>query len=138
MQIFEKLFDTLLEKEIQTFPSWLHVVSRNHCLMELRHQKRILRSEGIAEQWEFMENDEGWHPLIKSDDFAQDEEAVQRCLKTLKSMQRECIERFYLQKQSYKQISLDLGESLKKVKSYIQNGKRNLGICIKKKREERE
>lgn len=135
MQIFEKLFTALLDHEVNHFPGWLHVLSRNHCLMKLRKNKK----EGFDVSFEdyhseFMESDNDWHPLFEKQ--ASDEiETLTKCLKKLDEKQKECIELFFFKKQSYKQISLSLGYELKKVKSYIQNGKRSLGICIKQNRE---
>ena len=46
---------------------------------------------------------------------------------------KECVESFYLEKKTYQEISNIFSLELKKVKSYIQNGKRNLKTCIENK-----
>jgi RNA polymerase sigma-70 factor (ECF subfamily) len=56
-------------------------------------------------------------------------------LKQLNDTQRRCIELFYIQDKSYQQIALETGFTLNEVRSYIQNGKRNLKIHLEKIRE---
>ncbi|HAN39360.1 MAG TPA: hypothetical protein DCQ29_10705, partial [Chitinophagaceae bacterium] len=61
-----------------------------------------------------------------------DLQLLAQALNTLNEAQKICITLFYLQKQSYQQITDSTGFSLLQVKSYIQNGKRNLKIWIEK------
>ena len=58
---------------------------------------------------------------------------LEECLKELKNEQKDCVEAFYLEKKTYQEVSNIFSIELKKVKSYIQNGKRNLKICIENK-----
>jgi RNA polymerase sigma-70 factor (ECF subfamily) len=133
-RIFEKLMIEVDKYEILNFKSWLYVVTKNHCLMELRRRKpgkTIL----IADEKEltiFMENEPELHPIDREPDEI-DETALNDCIEKLKSEQKMCIRLFYFENKSYRQICLELKMEEKKVKSYIQNGKRNLKICLEKK-----
>lgn len=57
---------------------------------------------------------------------------LETCLNQLDKDQRVCIDYFYLKKQSYQTIMRLTGFTFKQVKSYLQNGKRNLKILIEK------
>ena len=131
MQIFEKLIVEIPKREILNFKPWLHVITKNHCLMQLRSEKsRNARQEKIvSEQDFFVENAHELH-LNNEQGLDQDLKVVRLCIERLKDEQKECVSLFYLQEKCYQEISDDLGVDLKKVKSYIQNGKRNLKICM--------
>jgi len=129
MQIFEKLITELPRHDVQNFKSWLYVLTKNHCLMEIRSRKMEgARLEGVKIEQEFMESDEELHPLDREDNSL--DKALKECVEQLKSEQKECIELFYYQKLCYQEIAEKLNMEEKKVKSYLQNGKRNLKICI--------
>ncbi len=132
MQIFEKLFDDLLIHEIDNFKAWLHTVTRNYCLGILRkEQSKQKHADRIKENTLFMENQSEEHPI--NEQKAENElKNLKLALNQLKSEQKECIELFYLQEKSYKEIIEITGFSDKKVKSYIQNGKRNLKTILQK------
>ena len=51
---------------------------------------------------------------------------MQDALSELNKEQQQCITLFYLEKRTYQDIAQQTGFSLMQVKSYIQNGKRNL------------
>ena len=131
MQIFEKLIVEIPKREIMNFKPWLHVITKNHCLMQLRSEKsRNVRQEKIvSEQDFFVENAQELH-LNNEQALDQDLKVLRLCIERLKDEQKECVSLFYLQEKCYQEISDDLGVDLKKVKSYIQNGKRNLKICM--------
>jgi len=132
MQIFEKLITELPGKEVRIFKSWLYVLTKNHCLMRIRSQKSAdSRMEGYKIEREFMESEPEMHPIDKEDQSAED--ALKDCIEQLKSEQKQCIELFYYQKLCYQEIAENLDLSEKKVKSYLQNGKRNLKICLERK-----
>jgi RNA polymerase sigma-70 factor (ECF subfamily) len=59
---------------------------------------------------------------------------LEACLAALNNEQKSCITLFYLQKNSYQEITEKTGYSLLQVKSYVQNGKRNLKMLMEKKR----
>ena len=135
MQIFEKLIDSLLKHDVQNFKSWLHVTSRNHCLMDLRKRKSSKKESHLEpsaiESVEFSismhHNDE--------DTLTNDLTLLKDCMEKLPEKQKICIDYFFLNEQSYKEVSVNSGYELNKVKSYIQNGRRNLKNCIEKNRE---
>ena len=135
MQIFEKLMDSLKEHEVHNFKSWLHVTTRNHCLMQLRANKKMQKTSfDNKDVGESMENTYQLHHIDEEDKEA-DLQAMEKAISFLQNEQRQCIELFYLQEKSYRQIVDITGFELKKVKSYIQNGKRNLKIALQKQNE---
>lgn len=128
MQIFEELIDKAYLHDIQNFKSWLHVLSRNFCLMQLRSGKKLV-TESLSDFMEFA--DETHH-------YAEQEGNMQildRCKEKLPTPQRTSIQLFYMEQKCYKEIVDHTGYTLNEVKSYIQNGKRNLKICVEKNRE---
>jgi RNA polymerase sigma-70 factor (ECF subfamily) len=131
MQLYEKVQEEIKTKAIDNFKNWLYVVAKNHCLMELRkasYGKQVLTGdEELLES--FMENEEELHPLDREGE-TNHEEKLEPCLETLKDEQKQCITMFYFENRSYRQISEETGLEEKKVKSHIQNGKRNLKICL--------
>ena len=130
MNIFEKLVSALPGQDIGNFRTWLYVVTKNHCLMLLRSMKReeARREMMISDPTFFMEKESGMHPMEA--DSVPETERLRGCIEKLRDEQRKCIELFYYEGYGYKKICDSLGIEEKKVKSYIQNGKRNLRICI--------
>jgi len=125
MEIMESLIDKLLKHNITNFPSWLHTVSKNYCLMRIRNRKGDLfieiderKSEQIS-----VESDEELHQKIEEE--AQLNE-MGKAIVSLNTDQKQCIQLFFLEKKSYDEIAIETGYSVNKVKSHIQNGKRNL------------
>jgi RNA polymerase sigma factor (sigma-70 family) len=131
MQIFEKLMVEIPKREIDNFKPWLHVITRNHCLMHLRSEKsRLAREEKALENDQiFMESSYELH-LNNESVLDRDLDALKKCIDLLKDEQKECIKLFYLEELCYQEIVDSTSFELKKVKSYIQNGKRNLKICM--------
>ena len=134
MQIFEILVKDIPRFEIQNFKGWLYTVSRNHCLMQLRKTSKEKNREPEISASVFMESTTVMHP-IEEEPNEDLQERLRWCLEQLKEEQRRCVELFYYQQQCYKQIAANLNIAEEKVKSYIQNGKRNLKICIESKAE---
>jgi len=127
MSVFEKLIKDLKTHKVQKFKSWLYSVAKNHCLMELR--KTSVSRKNFDEMVqvissEFMETDDVLHPDIESEDILIDK--MMSALGKLKNEHKTCLELLYLQKKSYKEVAEITGYNMKEVKSYIQNGKRNL------------
>jgi RNA polymerase sigma factor (sigma-70 family) len=128
MQIFEKLIVSLKEHEINVFKSWLYVSARNHCLMELRSRK----GKNFQELSPFlMENGSNGH-LEHGPEIESNLHKLDKCIEELGKEQKVCVRMFYLEQKCYKEITETTGYDLNKVKSYIQNGKRNLKICMEK------
>ena len=128
MQIFEKLVQTLRGHEIEHFKSWLYVTARNHCLMHIRSKKGKMM-EGISEN--LMESDLVLH-LEEEPELEGNLGKLEECIRQLVNEQKHCVELFYLQQKCYKEITGLTGFGLNQVKSFIQNGKRNLKICMEK------
>ena len=59
-------------------------------------------------------------------------ELLENAIEDLKPEQKRCVKLFYLEEKSYQQISAELNLSLMKVKSAIQNGKRNIKLQLEK------
>lgn len=126
MNIFEKLVGTLLHHEVTYFKGWLYTTSRNHCLMHLRANKGK-QSQELSPF--LMESDDVTH----QDDVTELEGnlvKLEECIEKLTPDQQHCVRLFFLKHKCYQEISDETGFSLKHVKSYIQNGKRNLKICM--------
>lgn len=135
MQIFEELVIKLKKHEVENFRSWLYQVARNYCLMQLRTPKNLKTVE-IAES--LMQSEENVHLNGVSDGTPlalEKEENFQRleyCLTTLSEDQRKAVQLFYLEGKCYNEIVELMGQEWKQVRSYIQNGRRNLKICMEK------
>lgn len=131
MQIFEELIEKLRQHEVSNFKSWLHSVARNYCLMALRSQKRkdtdALPDE---ERTDFMEKSTWVHQTDEDWDLEAQLQGLGECLEQLNAEQKASVTLFFLKELSYKQIAEQTGFDLNKVKSFIQNGKRNLRICL--------
>lgn len=129
MMIFEELITKLKQHEVQNFKSWLHVLSRNHCLMKLRAMKNKESLQVSVAEYPLMENGEMAHhdSGITLEDNLQ---SMEKCLETLPEEQKRSVDLFYLKEKSYREVCVMTGYDMNKVKSYIQNGKRNLKICM--------
>lgn len=127
MQIFEKLNTALKQHHIGHFKSWLYVSSRNHCLMHIRSSKKFQKQETSDV---FMENELVLHLDIDDNGNEQDLVKLEKCIEQLKSDQKKCVQLFYLKEMCYKEIVSNTGLKLNKVKSHIQNGKRNIKNCM--------
>ncbi|MFA6944310.1 MAG: sigma-70 family RNA polymerase sigma factor [Pedobacter sp.] len=128
MQIFEELVKKLRVHEVANFKAWLYTLSRNHCLMVLRSSSK---HEMLSIDENFMENEAFVH-LNLEDDTEEKLSIMARCIDDLPSEQKVSINLFYMEQKCYKEVADQTGFELNKVKSYIQNGKRNLKICIEK------
>jgi len=133
MDIFDELNSKLRVHEVDNFKGWLHVVSRNYCLMRLRSPKNIKTTEFnpvlmYSEQSTHLANE----ALEKEENFKK----LAQCMETLPEEQKESVRLFYLESKCYNEIAAITGFDWNKVRSYIQNGKRNLKLCIEEKRSE--
>jgi RNA polymerase sigma-70 factor (ECF subfamily) len=128
MAIYEELTRKVKEHEIESFRGWLYVLARNHCLMEWRKAQRRPTDHHAPED---MVHYDAIEPVFEYE-LPQGSSALERCLAELSELQRTCVTWFYYEDKSYKEIAELLSEELGKVRSFIQNGKRNLKICIEK------
>ena len=127
-QIFLKVLTDAHKYQIEFFKSWLYMVAKNHCLMRLR-EKGVKGVKELAEQYIADAQTDKQDLLQNEHTYDLLEEAIQE----LSEEQKLCVNLFYLQKKSYQQITDRTGFTLMQVKSYIQNGKRNLKIILEKK-----
>ena len=129
MQIFEELTEKVLRYDIQLFKSWLYVLSKNHCLMRLRKESK---NKGLTIGENFMEIEPEFH-LDKEMENAHKINALNECIAALPPQQKEVVIKFFMEEHSYKEVCDITGYDLNKVKSCVQNGKRNLKICLENK-----
>ena len=129
-QIFVKVITELARYRVEYFKSWIYTIARNHCLMRLRdsHGRQTGLSESMLSAWDEEEN--GSRHWEKEQLL----EWMGQALEELGNEQKLCVTLFYLEKRSYQQIVQSTGFTLMQVKSYIQNGKRNLKLLIEKAR----
>jgi RNA polymerase sigma-70 factor (ECF subfamily) len=130
MQIFEKIIAEIPKQRIENFRGWLYIVAKNYSLMQLRSMKsKEEKFIGWAnDPAGFMENGPGLHPI---DENGEEMEAdLADCIKRLKDEQGECIRLFYYENRCYSEIATCLKVDEKKVKSHLQNAKRNLKLCL--------
>jgi RNA polymerase sigma factor (sigma-70 family) len=128
IQVFEELVVKLKKHEVENFRGWLHQLAKNHCLMQLRTPKNLKTVEFKAE---FVQNEENVHlngVLEKEENF----QKLEYCLSTLTKEQQEAIRLFYLEGKCYNEIVEMTGQDWNQVRSFIQNGRRNLKICMEK------
>ena len=127
INIFEELVTKLKKYEVTNFKSWLYQLSKNHCLMKIRSGK----SKPVMVDVDIMHLGENNH----LDNIAEKEEqlnGMENCIEQLPAEQKQAIQLFYLKEKCYKEIA-DLTETdINKVRSFIQNGRRNLKICMEK------
>ena len=132
-QVFEKAFSEIQKYEVVYFKSWIYSIAKNHCLMQLRgkgHQPVLF--ESFPE--DMLEKTDSQISVIQNENWLEQQSAeLNQALQELSHDQKICIELFYFQKLSYKEIEQKTGYSFQQVKSHIQNGKRNLRIILEQK-----
>lgn len=129
MQIFEELVLKLKKHEVDNFRGWLHQVSKNYCLMQLRTPKNL---KTVALPPLLMQNEEDVHlngVMEKEENF----QKLEKCIASLPDEQRTMIKLFYLEGKCYNEIVEITGLEWNHVRSSIQNGRRNLKLCMEKK-----
>jgi RNA polymerase sigma factor (sigma-70 family) len=128
MQLFEQLITDLRKYEIQNFKSWLHSTARNYCLMQLRQRKMI--AGDVNDETEIRAMPSTVWPETDGLELETKLNQLDDCLKTLSEEQRTSIALFYLNQKTYADIAELTGYDPKHVKSHLQNGRRNLKICL--------
>jgi RNA polymerase sigma factor (sigma-70 family) len=132
-QVFLKVIQELHKYKVDYFKSWLYMVAKNHCLMKLRDRQGKMAAELTEKLSATPEEETDRHALVQNDHTL---DLMETGLKELNPEQQQCVTLFYLQKKSYQEITEETGYTMLQVKSYIQNGKRNLKIWIEKKLDE--
>ena len=128
-QIFLKAITELQKYRVEYFKSWIYMVAKNHCLMQLRDKpgkNTIEIKESIPAEADETDKES---LLLNEKTY----EHMGEALKELNADQQLCVTLFYMEKKSYQQITEQTGYSMMQVKSHIQNGKRNMRILIEKK-----
>lgn len=126
MQIFEELVLKLKKHDVENFKPWLHQVAKNHCLMQLRTPKNM---KTVEFKYELVQSEDNVHlngVLEKEENFMK----LEYCLGTLTNEQREAVKLFYLEGKCYNEIVEITGQEWNQVRSFIQNGRRNLKLCM--------
>ena len=132
MEIFGLLIEKLPQTKITNFKGWIYTVAKNYCLMQIRKQSTIRKfKEETLQNFasEIMESSTEMHHLNNRVDLTK-QDVLNKAIGNLKKEQEICIRMMYLEEKSYKEIADNTGFSLKLVKSFIQNGKRNLKIFL--------
>jgi len=131
MDIYVSLKDKVLRYEINNFSAWVYRISVNHCLEQLRKDKRFGDRKNDAER---MYSAEIFHPndVNKEEDL----QIMEACMLTLSDTQQQCVKYFYYEKKSYQEIAVQLSIGYAKVRSAIQNGRRNIKNCMTSKKAE--
>ncbi len=128
ISIFEELITKLQKHEVENFRAWLYQVAKNHCLMQLRSGKKFVKTNIDPD---VMQNAEMPHlngELEKEENLKQ----LEYCIGKLNEEQKLTVELFYLQNKCYNEIAETTGIEWNAVRSAIQNGKRNLKLCLEK------
>lgn len=129
MSIYEELVRKAREHQIESFRGWLYVLARNYCLMEWRKNNRHRTDYHAPENMVYYDAVEATFevelPVEKG-------KPLEKCMGELPHQQRKSVELFYFEDKSYKEIAVLMAEEVGKVRSYIQNGRRNLRICLEK------
>ena len=127
-QIFVKVITELPRYRVEFFKAWIYTIARNYCLMRIRdsHGRQTSLSDSMLAAWD---DEEG-----KSRHWEKEQLLawMDQALDELGKEQKQCVTLFYLEKRSYQEIATTTGFTLMQVKSYIQNGKRNLKLMIEK------
>ena len=128
-QIFLKVLTEAGKHKISFFKSWLYIVAKNECLMRLRNKPGKQVKE-LVENHHALSAEQPFKEALEEEKTLQ---LLEQAIGELNPEQRTTVSLFYLQKKSYQQISEQTGFSLLQVKSYIQNGKRNLRMMLERK-----
>jgi RNA polymerase sigma factor (sigma-70 family) len=127
-QVFLKAISELHKYKVDYFKSWIYMITKNHCLMQLRDKNRFsaeINDQAIADETE---------PGSKAGHLEKERTLTNMATALLKlnREQQLCVTLFYLEKKSYQEIADQTGFSIMHVKSHIQNGKRNLKIIMER------
>ena len=128
MNIFEELVTKLKKYEVDHFKGWLYRLASNHCLMKLRKDKTGPQQVHT----DVMHLAQNMHPDEENDilDKEMQFDMMENCIEVLPEEQKQAIQLFYLEEKCYKDIADETKKDINKIRSYIQNGRRNLKICM--------
>jgi RNA polymerase sigma-70 factor (ECF subfamily) len=129
MEIFARLLRDLKRYQITFFKGWIYTFTKNHCLMKIRKSGLRKKYIQVADELDPAQGKDEFDTLLEATPF--EIRNLRSALKQLNPAQNSCVQLFYLEKKSYREISKITGYSIRQVKSYLQNGKRNLKIILK-------
>ena len=125
MTVFNKISSDLKRIEVRQFSDWLYKLVLDLCNIEVRKKtagkgesKQILIEELSDEKNDLYINTE--------DGVKLDSNSLRLAINTLNESQKICIDLFYIQNRSYKEVAETTGYTINQVKTNIQNGKRLL------------
>jgi RNA polymerase sigma factor (sigma-70 family) len=129
--IFERLLSDLLKHEVANFKGWLFSVTKNHCLMYLRSNQSLQKNLKTLKK-DMQPDVESAFDLHHNPVLEKEKQLnkLETGIAQLNDDQRKCVDLFYIKEKSYREIVELTGYSLNDVKSYIQNGKRNLKLFM--------
>lgn len=130
LELFSRLFEQLHKYQIDDFKHWLLTVTRNYCLKYIKASSQTVVFKNTHENIYSVEFMESEHKLDLLHENEERIELLHLALAQLKPEQQQCVRMFYIDDRSYQHISDQTGFEVKKVKSYIQNGKRNLQLIM--------
>jgi len=125
-QIFLKVINELQKYKVEYFKSWIYMIAKNHCLMKLRDKGKHT-AEFNDTMTSLPDEIEEKNRLIEKDILIN---KLMDAIIKLNPEQQQCVSLFYLEKKSYAEIVGITGYTMQQVKSFIQNGKRNLRLMI--------
>ena len=129
INIFEKLIKEMKTHRVEHFKSWLYIVAKNHCLMQIREDNKVKKhTEEYKAVQQLEHNNSSIFGLSDTDKNEEKIIQLEKAMALLNEEQKKCIQLFYLEGKCYAEVAEATGYEIKKVKSYIQNGKRNLKI----------
>jgi RNA polymerase sigma factor (sigma-70 family) len=128
MDIFEQLNEKIKHHDIAKFDGWLYMLAKNHCLMQLRKKAKSMVTS--LDERQLSDGEE----IYTEHDSSKEEKlnSLESCIEKLPEEQKIAVKMFYLEEKSYKDIAEKMNIDLEKVRSFIQNGRRNLKICMQK------
>ncbi len=127
-EVFEMLIPKLIQHDVTNFKSWLYRLTTNYCIDKLRKRKNHnvisldnLPFETIDMSMEMIDNMQEKELVLQK---------INQCMLTLNPNQRESVDLFFFHEKSYNEIASQLNISWDQTRSLIQNGKRNLKLCM--------
>jgi len=132
MESFEIMVTDLKKAEVKNFGGWYYSVVRNH-LLKVKRKRERYSSVDLIEGYHDSAGEDAKFESIFNDDQTDGDRLIDETLKELKPMQAKCLQLFYLDGKSYKEIVSELKISEKEVKSHVQNGKRKMKIILENK-----
>lgn len=130
MMVFEKVLMDLKRHPVANFKAWIYTVTKNQCLMDLR---KVSRANQKQQDYAYLNKDFVDFDLpahLHGESDAEKDQKLHSAINELKDEQRQCIRMYYFEKKSYEEIEAKTGYTYKQVKSFLQNGKRNLKIKL--------